>query len=104
MEKLVTQESQTNLLLVHYTGVHGPKHVISLLKRGSCHEVDGTVCCNDLECWIDLTTISKEDRKGEGEDQASSAIMDANNLGVPHIQAERGYGSLQILLREELRF
>ena len=41
-----------------------------------------------LKCRIDLTTVSKEDRKGEGEEEASSAIMDAKNL-EPHIFKER---------------
>ena len=39
-----------------------------------------------LKFWINLTTISKKDRMGEGE--ASSAIMDAKDL-EPQIFKER---------------
>ena len=38
--------------------------------------------------WMDLTTISKKDRKGEGEEEESSAIMDVKNF-EPHIFKER---------------
>ena len=41
-----------------------------------------------LKCLKDLTTASSEERKEEGEVEASSGIMEAKNLD-PHILRER---------------
>ena len=35
--------------LDHNVGIHGPKHTVSPLKSGSCHEVDEMACCKDIE-------------------------------------------------------
>ena len=69
-------------------GVHQSQDTIPALEVRLRNKVDQTSGDNNVDMVEDLTMASSEDKKAEGEVEASSTIKEARNFD-PHILKER---------------